>query len=315
MTNPQRMTLAEIAKRLGRRALGDVATLVTPETLLSWYRKLIARKFDGSKNRRKAGRPRVTETTEALILKLARENRAWGYKRLAGALGSLGIKVSLQTVGNILKRHDLPPAPERKKGIPWKEFISSHLSVLAATDFFSAEVLTLKGLVTYYILFFIHLDTRKVHLAGITPAPDEAWMKQIARNLSDAEDGFLRGRRFLLHDRDSKYGPAFRDILQSTGVECLPLPARSPDLNAFAERWVLSVKDECLNRLILFGERSLHKAVHEYIAHHQHERPHQGLANAIPFPQPEDRGGSQDGPIFCRERLGGLLKFYHRKAG
>jgi putative transposase len=140
-------------------------------------------------------------------------------------------------------------------------------------------------------------------------------MKQIARNRSDVEDGFLRGRRFLLHDRDSKYGPAFRDVLNSTCLECLPLPPRSPDLNAFAERWVLSVKDECLNRLILFGERSLRRAVDEYVAHHQHDRSHQGLANAIPFPRAEDRVGSRDGPIICRERLGGLLKFYHRTAG
>jgi putative transposase len=315
LTDPQRKTLAEFAMRLGRRALREVATLVTPETLLGWYRNLIDRKFDGSKKRRAPGRPRTKIEIEDLVLKMARENRTWGYKRIAGALNNLGIQVSPQTVANILKRHDLPPAPERKKGMPWKDFIQTHLDVLAATDFFTAEVLTLKGLVTYYILFFIHLDTRKVHLAGISPSPDEAWMKQIARNLSDVEDGFLRGRRFLLHDRDSKYGLAFRDVLKSAGVECLPLPPRSPDLNAFAERWVLSVKDECLHRLILFGERSLRKAVDEYIAHHQHDRSHQGLANAIPFPRPEDRVGSRDGPILCRERLGGLLKFYHRKAG
>jgi transposase InsO family protein len=315
LTDPERRTLAEIAQRLGRKALREVATLVTPETLLGWYRKLIARKFDGSKQRRTAGRPRTSEETEALILKLARENRSWGYKRLAGALAALGIKISVQTVGSILLRHELPPAPLRKKGMPWKDFIRSHLDVLAATDFFSAEVLTLGGLVSYYVLFFIHLGTRKVHLAGITSSPDEAWMKQIARNLTDAEDGFLRGRRFLIHDRDGKYCPAFREVLHSSGVTCLPLPPRSPNLNAFSERWVLSVKEECLGKLILFGKSSLRKAVTEYLAHHQHERPHQGLGNAIPFQNPEDCIGNREGLIRCRERLGGLLKFYHRITG
>ena len=161
----------------------------------------------------------------------------------------------------------------------------------------------------------MRLVTREIHIAGIVPEPCETWMLQTARNLTDACNGFLRDTRFLIHDRSTLFTEQFREILKSAGVEPLRLPVRSPNLNAFAERWVLSVKDDCLNRLILFGEGSLRKAVTEYIAHHQHDRSHQGLANAIPFPRAEDRVGSRDGPITCRERLGGLLKFYYRKAG
>ncbi len=169
MSDPERKTLAEIGKRLGRKALQEVAQIVTPDTILGWYRKLIARKFDGSRKRHAPGRPRTKEEVEELVLRIARENRTWGYRRIQGALRNLGIELSAQTVGNILERHDLPPVPERRKGTTWKEFIEAHLDVLGACDFFTAEVLTLKGLLTYYVLFFIHLSTRKVQIAGITP--------------------------------------------------------------------------------------------------------------------------------------------------
>lgn len=315
LSDPERETLAKIGKRLGRKALQEVAQIVTPDTILGWYRKLIAQKFDGSKKRRAPGRPRTKEDIEDLVLKMAQENKTWGFRRIQGALRNLGIEVCAQTVGNILERHDLPPVSERKKGTTWKEFIEAHLDVLGACGFFTAEVLTLKGLLTYYVLFFVQLSTRKVEIAGITPYPDEAWMKQIARNLADAQDGFLLGKRYLLHDRDGKFCPAFREILRSAGVECLPLPPRSPNLNAFAERWVRSAKEECVNKLILFGEGSLRRALAQFEAHFLGERNHQGLSNKIPFPRSEDRVGSLDGPIECRSRLGGLLSFYHRRAG
>ena len=170
-----------------------------------------------------------------------------------GALANLGYTISDQTVGNILKRHDLPPAPERKTTTTWKEFIRTHLDVLVATDFFTAEVWTCCGLVTYYVLFFIHLGSRKVHIARMTPHPNEAWMIQTARNVTMEEWGFLFPGQSLIHDRDGKYCPAFQQLIDAAGVTRVPLPARSPNLNAFAERWVRSVKDEVLSRLILFG--------------------------------------------------------------
>jgi putative transposase len=216
-------------------------------------------------------------------------------------------------VGNILKRHGIPPAPERKTATTWKEFIRTHMDVLVATDFFTTEVWTWCGLVTYYVLFFIHLESRKVYVAGVTPHPDERWMIQIARNVTMAEWGFLAPGQYLIHDRDRKYCSVFQHTIEAAGVTRVLLPARSPNLNAYAERWVRSVKDEALSRLILFGERSLQHALTEYVAHYHAERPHQGKVNVLLFPVPtQGRGG--DGPIQCQERLGGLLKYYHREA-
>ena len=199
---------------------------------------------------------------------MARENAGWGYDRIAGALENLGHTVSDQSIGNILKRHDIPKAPQRKTKTTWAKFIQSHRAVLAATDFFSAEVLTLKGLITYYVLFFIHIDTRRVVIAGITQHPDERWMQQMARNATMHEWGFLQNSHYLIHDRDTKYTRSFQATLEAGQVKALKLPARSPNLNAYAERWVRSVKEECLSKLILFGEGSLRRALHNYTVHY-----------------------------------------------
>ncbi len=216
-------------------------------------------------------------------------------------------------MGNILKRHGLPPAPERKTTTTWTEFIRTHMDVLVATDFFTAEVWTLGGLVTYYVLFFIHLGSRQVHIAGITPHPNEAWMVQMARNVTMEEWGFLSPGQYLIHDRDGKYCPAFQQLIDAAGITRVPLPPRSPNLNAYAERWVRSVKEECLARMILFGEGSLRHALTQYVTHFHHERNHQGKGNVLLFPvispAPE-----REGPIQCHERLGGLLKYYEREA-
>ena len=172
LSDGERKTLAEIGQKLGKHALEAVATLVTPDTILAWHRRLVAQKFDGSRQRKAPGRPKMDDELEALVVRMAQENRSWGYDRIAGALAHLGYAISDQTVGNILKRHGLPPAPERKKTTTWPEFIRTHMDVLIATDFFTAEVWTTAGLVTYYVLFFIHLASRKVHVAGMTPHPD-----------------------------------------------------------------------------------------------------------------------------------------------
>jgi hypothetical protein len=186
------------------------------------------------------------------------------------------------------------------------------MELLAGTDFFTAEVLTLRGLVTYYVLFFIHLESRRVSIAGITVHPNEAWMKQIARNVTMDDCGALRDCRYLLHDRDTKFTRSFRSILMSGRVEPLALPARSPNLNAYAERWVKSVKEECLSKVILFGERSLRRALSNYVEHFHAERNHQGKGNILLFPRAMDR--QREGPVRCRERLGGLLRYYHQEA-
>src|SRR5580692_9011345 len=173
LSDAERGVLGEIGHRLGRKVLADVATIARPDTILGWYRKLVARKFDGSKARRGPGRPRIKREVEQLIIRMASENRDWGYDRIVGALANLGYEISDQSVGNILRRHGLPPAPERRHTTTWPAFIRTHLALLAGTDFFTAEVLTLRGLLTYYVLFFIHLESRRVDIAGITIRPDE----------------------------------------------------------------------------------------------------------------------------------------------
>ena len=212
LSDAERGTLGEIGHRLGRKALAEVATVARPETILGWYRKLVAGKFDGSKARRGPGRPRISGEVEELILRMANENRSWGYDRIAGALANLGYSVCDQTIGNVLRRHGLPPAPGRKHTTTWAAFIRTHMDLLAGTDFFTAEVLTLHGLVTYYVLFFIHLESRRVAIGGITAHPDEAWMKQMARNATMDDCGAVRGCRYLLHDRDTKFTQSFRAI-------------------------------------------------------------------------------------------------------
>ena len=313
LSDGERKTLAEIGKKLGKRALEKIATLVTPETILAWHRTLIAQKFDGSQPRKALGRPQVSKELETLVVRMAQENRSWGYDRIAGALAHLGYRISDQTVGNILKRHGIPPAPERKKTTTWNEFIRTHMEVLVATDFFTVEVWTTAGLVTYYVLFFIQLASRRVHVAGMTPHPDARWMVQVARNVTMVEWGILSAGQYLIHDRDGKYCPAFQRIIDEAGVQRVPLPPRSPDLNAYAERWVRSVKEEALSRLILFGERSLRHALTQYEAHYHTERPHQGLGNVVLLPA-ASHSQRRDGPVRCQERLGGLLKYYNREA-
>ena len=312
LSDAERAKLGEIGHRLGRKVLGEVANVALPDTILAWYRKLVARKFDGSKARRTPGRPRVGSALEQLIVHMAKENPDWGYDRIVGALANLGYEISDQTVGNVLQRHALPPAPERKHTTTWVAFIRIHLVLLAGTDFFTVEVLTLRGLVTYYVLFFIHLESRKVDIAGITIHPDGPWMQQMARNVTMEGCGALRDCRYLLHDRDTKYTQSFRAIIASGQVEPLVLPARSPNLNSYAERWVRSVKEACLSKVILFGERSLRRALSEYVEHFHAERNHQGKGNVLLFPC--DTGIRREGPLQCRERLGGLLRYYHQEA-
>jgi putative transposase len=309
LNNAERIRLAEIGKRLGRKALAEVAQIVSPETILAWHRRLVARKIDGTKGREGRGRPAIPAELVAMVVKVAEENRTWGYDRIVGAMKNLGHNLSRQSVANVFKRNGLEPAPERGRRTTWKAFIRSHLAVLAATDFFTAEVWTSRGLITYYVLFVMRVAQRRIHVVEISSAPDGLWMDQIARSLTLADVGFLSGCRYLLHDRDTKFTAAFDAILRSAGVEPVTLLPHSPNLNAYAERWVRSVKEECLSKLILFGEGSLRHALCEFVQHFHQERNHQGKENVILFPEPADRLGADSGAITSRERLGGLLRF------
>jgi transposase InsO family protein len=307
----QRRRLALKGKPVGRKGLLRFASIVTPDTLLAWHRRLIAKKYDSS-TKRKPGRPLTAADIRELVLKMARENRSWGYTRIQGALANLRHEVGRGTIAKILREAGIDPAPGRRKGMTWREFLKMQWEVMAATDFFTAEVWTPKGLIRYHVLFVIRLMTREVHIAGIVPEPGEDWMKQVARNLTDESEGFLRGSRYLIHDRATVFTEQFRAILKSAGVEPLRLPARSPNLNAFAERFVRSIKDSCLDQLIFFGESSLRRATSEFVLHYHRERNHQGLENKIirpDFPEFPNHGA-----INCRKRIGGLLRYYYRKA-
>ena len=309
LNDDQRRRLAAKGKRLGRRLLRELGTIVTPDTILRWHRELIARKYDG-RGKRRPGRPRVVDEIRALVVRMAAENEGWGYTRIVGELSKLGVVVSRSSVRRILLEHGLEPAPERLKHMPWSTFLKAHWDAIAAADFFTVEVWSSAGLIRYLVFFMIDLPTRKVEIAGIAPIPDGLWMQQVARNLIDGFSGFLRGKRFLIHDRDPLFTRGFRELLQSAGVTSVRLPARSPNLNAFAERFVLSIKSECLSRLVILGERHLRRAIAEYVEHYLHERTHQGLGNRLIEGVPE----RESGRVVRRERLGGLLNHYYREA-
>ena len=226
----------------------------------------------------------------------------------------MGHKVSDQTIGNVLKRNGIAPAPERSKDTTWATFIKRHQNVIAACDFFTTEIITPTGLMTYYVLFFIHLSSRKVHIAGITSHPNEEWMKQIARNVTMADYGFLSNCKYLIHDRDSKFCNSFCGIIKSGGVKPLKLPPRSPNLNAICERWILSIKSEVISELLFFSEESLQRVLREYTIHYHQERNHQGKDNRLLFPSDGNKTESHKSRIKCRSRLGGVLKYYHKEA-
>lgn len=307
----QRRRLAVRAKALGRRALAEVATIVTPETLLRWHRQLIAEKYDGSA-RRSPGRPGKARELAALVVRMATENRHWGYRRIQGALSNLGHTVARGTVANILKEHGLEPAPERSRHTTWKEFLTQHWELIVAADFFTVEVWTRRGLQRFLVLFFIELSTRRVKVAGIGAQSNGLWMSQIGRNLSDPVDGVFAGKRYLIHDRDPLFTAEFVNMLAQAGIQSVKLPPRSPNLNAHAERFVRTIKESCLDRLILFGEGSLRKAIREFVAHYQVERNHQGLGNQLIAP--ETSLSECQGPIQRCQRLGGMLNYYYRAA-
>jgi transposase InsO family protein len=311
LNDDQRRRLAAKAKGLGRKILAEVATIVTPETLLAWHRKLIAQKYDGS-GKRRPGRPRTAGEIEALVVRMAEENRDWGYRRIQGALSNLGHEIARSTIAEMLERHGIEPAPERSRKTTWKEFLSRHWELIVAADFFTVEVWTRRGLQRFMVLFFIELSTRKVEIVGCASAANGLWMLQIGRNVTDAVDGILNGKRYLIHDRDPLFTAEFLRMLADVGVKSVKLPPRSPNLNAHAERFVRSIKESCLKRVILFGESSLHKGIHEFVAHYHFERNHQGLGNRLIIPD-ESHDGNH-GAIQRRERLGSMLNYYYRAA-
>ena len=311
LNNDQRRRLAAKGKVLGRKLLSACCCIVTPDTILRWHRKLIAMKYDGS-SKRGPGRPRVLNNIKRLVVRMAHENRTWGYERIRGALANVGHVICETTVRRILKDHGIEPARARSKKTTWNEFISSHWDSLAAADFFTVEVWTPFGLVRYVVFFVIDLASRRVEIGGVAPDPNGTWLVQVVRNLTDCVAGFLLGKRYLIHDRDPLYTQQFTMTLASAGVRCVKLPPKSPNLNAYAERFVRSIKSECLDRMIFFGGNHLRRTIDEYVEHDHTERNHQGIGNRLI--QRSDSDSESAGPVLRRIRLGGMLKYYHRAA-
>jgi putative transposase len=311
-TPAERSILVRLGSPLGS-AIRELLGIVHYKTFLRWVRK----ERDGAnvaKPRRKPGRPGITEDTTAIILRLARET-GWGYARIQGELKKLGITVAINTIKKILIRNGFHPSPWRTKG-DWATFMKRHMDTLWACDFFTKDVWTVGGKVTFYVLFFIHVGTRRVRVCGATCNPTGPWVEQHARNL--AMDLAERGEKvtYLLKDGDTKFTAAFDKVFRTEGIKVKRLPFASPNLNAHAERFVQAIKHECLNHFVAFGERHLEFLLREYEDHYNTVRPHQGLENRpigeVPFPS--STGPPHPAQIDCESRLGGLLRHYWRKA-
>ena len=278
---------------------------------MKWYRKLIAEKYDASQNRTYAGRPPISQEIVDLIIRFKQENPRWGYKKIRDQVVYLGYDICKSSVKNILIENGYDPEPDLTVRSTWHEFIKSHWDVLAACDFFTVELLVGHRLVRCTLFFVMELSTRKVFFAPVKLQPDGKYMRQVARILTDSEDGFLHGKRYLIHDRDPLYRTeGFHETLKSSGIEPVKLPARSPDLNCYAERFVKSIRSECLDHLILFSVKHLDYVIEQYCKYYHRERIHQGIGRII-----EPKYAIDDtAEIVCIERLGGLLKSYHRLA-
>jgi putative transposase len=292
--------LSRLLSRERRRAL-----FVTPQTLLRWHRELVKRRWTYA--RLGPGRPSIGHQTRELVLRLARENPRWGYQRIGGELSKLGISVSPSTVRRLLASAGLGPAP-RRSGPTWREFLRQQAAGIVACDFFTVETAFLRR---YHVLFLIELHTRRVQLAGATANPNGRWVAQQARNLSLS--GSLANVRFLIHDRDSKFSAAFDEVFRSEGIRVVKTPFRAPRANAHAERFVRTVRAECLDWLLILGPRHLERVLRVYVEHYNRERPHRALDLRPPAP-PEPSPAPLAGRIKRRDRLGGLLHEYYRTA-
>jgi putative transposase len=284
--------------------------LVRPETLLRWHRRLVAGVW--TYPHRGRGRPPLDEHLQQLIVRLAAENPRWGYQRIQGELLRLGIQVSATAIRETLRRHGLDPAP-RRTSMTWRSFLRQQAAGIIAWDFFTVDTVWLKRL---HVLFYIELDTRRVHLAGVTANPDGAWVAQQARNLL-LELGEQRRRiQFLLRDRDAKFGRAFDELFRSEGTEVILTPVQAPNANAFAERWVGTVRAECLDWLLIVGRRHLEQVLRVYIEHYNGHRPHRALRLGSPDPPAGSDAihEAREGRVHRYDLLGGLLHEYQRVA-
>jgi putative transposase len=302
--------LAALARVSPRSALGSLS--VRPATLLRWHHQMVRRRW--TYPHRRPGRPPLDRRVEALVVQLARENPGWGYRRIVGELRGLGISLSATSVRTILIRHGLPPAPQRDE-LTWRDFLRQHAATMLACDFFTVETAWLKRI---YVLFFLSLERRRIEFVACTANPTGAWTAQQARNLLMTLDEREQPLRFLIHDHDAKFSGGFDRVFQSEGITVIRTPIQAPNANAYAERWVGSVRRECLDRLLIFSRRQLERVLHVYTRHYNQHRPHRSLA----FRPPEQNDRSpmplRAPPPYSRltrrDLLGGLIHEYERAA-
>jgi transposase InsO family protein len=280
------------------------ARLVTPRTLLRWHRALVRRKWRQPPIRR--GRPPVTADVRALVLRLARENPRWGHRRISGELAKLGFRVSPTTIRRLLARAGLGPAP-RRSGPGWREFLRAQAASIVACDFFTVESVVLRR---YYVLFFIAHANRRVWLAGCSANPTGTWVTQQARNLG--LDVAHEGIRLLIRDRDGKYSGPFDEVFRSGGIRIVKTPVRAPQANAIAERFVRTVRGECLDWLLILNRRHLERVLRVFIDHYNTQRPHRALE--LQPPQPQQSPAATIGEVRRHDHLGGLIHEYYRAA-
>jgi putative transposase len=307
LVEPDRVFLAAAGQLLGRAAH---SFFVRPDTLLGWHRQLVRKRWTHAG--RRPGRPAVSDEIRELVLRLARENPRWGDERIVGELAGVGVSVSATTVAKILRLAGVSPAAARAQ-LRWRDFLRAHANSIIACDFFTVETLWLGRL---YVLFFLELGSRRVHFAGCTANPDGRWATQQARQLAWSLSGRATPARFLIHDRDSKFSRAFDDVFRSEGVEIIRTPLRAPQANAFAERWVGTVRRDCLDWLLISSRRQLERVLRVYFDHYNTHRPHRALRLTAPMPGPRLRlvGPGPPDRLHRRDRLGGLIHEYAQAA-
>ncbi len=301
-----RLLLAALSRSLPRPAWSSF--FVSPVTLLRWHRQLVARRW--TYPRRSVGRPRTDRGRCELVLRMARENPTWGYRRIHGELVGLGIALAPSTIWAILRQHGVEPAPRRAE-LSWSQFLRAQSSAIIACDFLTVDTVWLRRL---YVLFFIELGSRRVHFGGVTANPHQRWVSQQARNLVMTLAERERPARFLIRDRDSKFTRSFDEVFRSEGMRVIRTPVQAPKAKAHAERWVGSLRRECLDRLLIVGRRQLEQVVRAYIRHHNEHRPHRSLEQRPPLAKAPPTEAPPPNQIGRRDRLGGLLHEYHALA-
>jgi putative transposase len=301
-----RAWLAALSRLLPRRVWPTF--FVQPATLLRWHRDLLARRW--TYPHRRPGRPATTQLVRELVLRMARENPAWGYRRIHGELLGLGHRVAPSTVWLILKRSGLDPA-SRRAGPTWTQFLTTQAKGILATDFFHVDTILLRRI---YVLFVIEIATRRVHLLGVTANPTEAWVSQQARNITMRLTETSRAFRFLIRDRDRKFTAVFDAVFAAESIEVLRTPIRAPRANAFAERWVGTVRRELIDRTLVLGSRHLQRLLTEYVDHYNRHRPHWSLKQRPPDPPPKASRPTDVASVRRRTAVAGLINEYKQAA-